>query len=115
MERKVRVDSLPTELRGVGFRREFCETWHLWNDIWEKGTRRDMLIVELYENAVHIARPIRPALSREEFQKFRSKIEPLSDGEIAEKLSQGREKYAWASRKDFKTFDLDRFLNTLTK
>jgi hypothetical protein len=86
LERQTRLDSLPFKRIRKEFHEEFCEVFKLVNEIGLNGSLRDGGIVDLY-----MYEKIKRPLSREEFQQFRSKIESLSDDEIADELSRRRE------------------------
>jgi hypothetical protein len=60
-------------------------------EIEERATSRDALILDLYDEVRYEPATLRVGarfrrLSREEFQQFRSKVEPMSDEELAEEL-----------------------------
>ncbi len=83
LERQTKLDSLPFKRIRKEFHEEFCEVFKLVNEIGLNGSPRDGGIVDLY-----MYEKIKRPLSREEFQQFRSKIESLSDDEIADELSR---------------------------
>lgn len=77
--------------RGLEFNREKEELESLEDEIDDKGTDRDRLILELYDKVRYEPgdekqpeRYRRPSL--EEFREFRSEVEKLSDKELEELL-----------------------------
>jgi hypothetical protein len=72
--------------------RELGELKRLKSEQYEKGTARSMLILDLYNTitlepgGLPAIIPYNRSLSREECQQFRSKVERLSEKEIAEEI-----------------------------
>jgi hypothetical protein len=66
--------------------RDDLELRHLEDSIHEEGTPRDKHILDLF----HLTVPFLPG-SLEQFQQFRSKVEPLSNNEITEELRKHSE------------------------
>jgi hypothetical protein len=100
LERRVKADECyvgiepfmpPQNFRNFGeaqeYYREQLEVKRLEEELSEKGTPRDKLILDLFDTITlqlgtgYISFKV---LSREEFQQFSSKVDPLSDKEIAE-------------------------------
>jgi hypothetical protein len=94
LERKVRLRAPDVEdrLRGEEYDRELHEVNRSLDDLDEKGTDRDRLTEELYNTITIQARNSQPVpfalrhLSLEEFQYLRSRVEPMSDKELAEEV-----------------------------
>jgi hypothetical protein len=80
------------------------EVNRLEDEIDEKGSPRDRLILDLRDAITReptgtLPIPVRlRALSLEEFQQFRSKIEPLSDDEIREEIRKAEEEFRQKSK-----------------
>jgi hypothetical protein len=94
LERKVRLKDRP---RGQEYKQELCEMNRLLDEIVVKGTDRERLTLELYDEIRYepgkgqgIGRFRR--LSLEEFQQFRSKFESMPNKELAEETCSKREK-----------------------
>jgi hypothetical protein len=102
LERKVKVDAPDIEDRpqygSQDYKRERGEVKRLEMELWEKGTLRDKLIVALFGKmtmepaALPILAYFRD-LSLEEFQQFRSKIEPMSEAEIREEIRKAEAEF----------------------
>jgi hypothetical protein len=79
------------------YKRELAEVNRLKSDLYEKGTSRDKLILDLHSTAtlepsgLPILIPYNRSLSREEYRQFRSKIEQLSEQEIAKEIVKAKE------------------------
>jgi hypothetical protein len=76
-------------------RREVLEISQLEEDLDERGTARVKLIVDLYKSIVTMPTSGSPLdlrnLSLEEFQQFRSKVDPMAEEEIAEEIRKQKE------------------------
>ena len=84
------------------YKRVTDEMNRLYRELREKGTPRDQLILDLCTEITMEPAPLPvPAdfrdLSLEEFQQFRSRIEPMSEEEISEEIYKAKEEY---ERKD---------------
>jgi hypothetical protein len=99
LERSVKLEARNAEgqIGHEEYDREVGEVGRLEEELMEKGTARDRLILELYDNIT-----IQPGgswtlpfeiedPSPEELKKFRSKVEPMSETEIAEELRKQKE------------------------
>jgi len=93
LERRVR---LKDRSRGKEYDRERREVIRLEDEIYAKGTPRDGLILDLYDeiryepgNSRGVGRFRR--LSLEEYQQFRSKFELLSEEQLSEELRKQEE------------------------
>jgi hypothetical protein len=92
LEREVRLDTpeLPP-MSKEDYSREIEEISRLQVEMDQNGTTRDNLIRGLYWTTISVNVPPNRSplslrhLSLEEFQKFRSQVEPLSEEELAEK------------------------------
>jgi hypothetical protein len=79
--------------------REQGEVKRLANAIREKGTVRDRLILDLYStitlepSGLPVLIPYNRSLKREEYQQFRSKVEPLSEEKLAEEIRKAKEDF----------------------
>jgi hypothetical protein len=109
LERKVRIDEryvgldrwdFPEGFRDLQEAREYyreqCEVKRLEEELAEKGTPRDKLILELVTTInlqLGSGNPAYRALSQEEFQNLRSQVEPMSEEQIAEKIREQNEYY----------------------
>jgi hypothetical protein len=101
LERKVRLHAPDIEGRPSGqeYYRELREVNRSLDELYEKGTARDGLIQHLYNSKTmepmgKLPVPVTSrALSLEEFQQFRSKIEPLSEEEIRTEIRTAQEEF----------------------
>jgi hypothetical protein len=98
LERRVRLHVREDEdhSRGEEYHRELREVNRLLNELDDQGTARDRLIQRLYVMKTYA--PANPPLisahrdlSLQEFQQFRSQVEPLDDEAIGETIRQQRE------------------------
>jgi hypothetical protein len=109
LERRVRLDARDVEdrPRGQEYDREHHKLSQMVKELMERGTARDNLIINLYGEIrcepAPFPNPVRLRdLSLKEFQKFRSKIEPLSKEEIAEEIRKAEEEFDRKSDEFFK-------------
>jgi hypothetical protein len=96
LERKVRFHARDIEdhPRGEEYYQELRDVNRSVDEVDEKGTPRDKLIIRLYTAGIvqpGAGGPVMRRLSLEEFQQFRSKAEPLSDEELTEAIRKQRE------------------------
>jgi hypothetical protein len=101
LERKVRLRAKDVEDRprqgSQEYKYEAEEVGQAQDAIDKRGTDRDRLILELYYGVTIPPRASLPVpceirrLSLEEFQQFRSQVEPLSDEELAEEVRKQEE------------------------
>jgi hypothetical protein len=96
LEREVRMWAPDSpRMTSEEHRREVLEVSRLEEDLDERGSARDKLIFSLYESV--LAMPTSGSLldlrnlSLEEFQQFRSRVEPMSEEEIAEKICKQKD------------------------
>jgi hypothetical protein len=81
------------------YRREKLDISRLQEEMKERGTSRDQLIFDLYYGSILEPTGTFPipvdfkVLSLEEFKKFRSKVEPMSDKQIIEEIRKAKEEY----------------------
>jgi hypothetical protein len=101
LERKVRIEEefSSNRMTRLEYYRELGEVNQLLDEIGEKGTARDRLIEPLY-NAITmeptgmLPNPVTSReLTLEEFQQFRSKVEPMSNKEIRKEIRKAWEEY----------------------
>jgi hypothetical protein len=84
---------------GEEYKREQIKLNRTCYEIEKKGSDRDKLIIKLhgcitYEPTGTLLLPLKERnMSPEEFQQFRSKVEPLADEELAEKVRTAEEDY----------------------
>jgi hypothetical protein len=98
MERMVRLDAPDVEDRprwgSQEYKRELHELNRLEKELTERGTTREKLIIGLF-NSISVQPgeygPTGRDLSLEEFQQFRSRVEPLCEKEIAEEIHKQEE------------------------
>jgi hypothetical protein len=111
LERKVRLDAPDVEDRPIResqeYKLEVEELNRLFRELDERGTPHDHLIIDLYGEIrcepAPFPNPVRLRnLSLEEFQQFRSKVERLSDDEIADELRKAEEESDRKSDEFFK-------------
>src|SRR5687768_7413128 len=99
MEREVRLESPEFQMTREEYYRENLELRRLADELEEKGTPRDQLIIDLYrattkDPTVPLLSPSHYRdISLEEFQQFRSRIEPMHDEEIREELRKVEEEF----------------------
>jgi hypothetical protein len=101
LERKVRIHEERSSKRMTyeEYDRERCNLNRSLDELYEKGTARDGFIQHLY-NAISmeptgtLPDPVRfRHLSLEEFQQLRSRLEPLSDEQLAEEKHKAEEEF----------------------
>jgi hypothetical protein len=105
LERNVRLNAPDVKDRPRSGSQEFwCEVSEanrLRGELKEKGTLRDNLILNLFQ-WIGTTSPYRwpghRIIPLEEFQQFRSQVEPLSEEEVREKI--GRVKDEWSRKYD---------------
>jgi hypothetical protein len=96
LEREVRLRALKTpQISSEEYDRELEEVYQLEEEVLEKGTSREKLILDLstairYEPAALPLAAYHRDLSLQEFQQFRSQAESLSEAEIREALRKQR-------------------------
>jgi hypothetical protein len=85
--------------RGQAYQREQRALNQLEGEIHERGTARDNLIMRLHDAITvqpsgRLPVPIRiRELSPEEFQQFRSRVDPMSEEEIREEIRKAEDEY----------------------
>jgi hypothetical protein len=102
LERHVRLQAQDSEDRprpdSEEYTHEAEEVNRLSRDLAKRGTHRDRLIRELYGEVRCEPAPF-PSLAKlrnlslEEFQQFRSRVEPLADEQIAEEIRKAEEEF----------------------
>jgi hypothetical protein len=81
------------------YKRERRNLIDLEDEIAEKGTSHDKLILKLHNSVIieptgTLPNPVTfRELTLEEFQQFRSKVEPMSEEEIAEEIRKAKEEF----------------------
>jgi hypothetical protein len=105
LERNVRLSAPDIKDRPISGSQEFWsearELDRLERVMEEKGTPRDKLILDLFNNVTLASPYIWPGyknFSLGEFQQFRSRVEPLSEEQIGEEI--GRVKDEWSRKYD---------------
>jgi hypothetical protein len=101
LERKVRIEEefSSNRMTRQEYYRELGEVNQLLDAIGEKGTAHDRLIEPLYNSITMEPTGMLPnpvtsrELSLEEFQQFRSKVEPMSNKEIRKEIRKAREEF----------------------
>jgi hypothetical protein len=101
LERRVRLheELSAGRISGEEYEREQIKLNRTCYEIEKKGSDRDKLIIKLHGCITHeptgtLPLPLKERnMSLEEFQQFRSKVEPLADEELAEKVRTAEEDY----------------------
>jgi hypothetical protein len=111
LEHGVRLDAPNIEDRprrgSEAYKREVKELDRLYRELDKRGTPRAKLIRDLYYEIRYepapFPSPVRVRkLSLEEFQQFRSKVEPMTEEQIAEELRKAEEENDRKSDEFFK-------------
>jgi hypothetical protein len=93
------VFDLYTSQEHEEYKRELAEVNRLKSDLYGKGTARDKLILDVYSavtlepSGLPVLIPYNRSLSREEFQQFCSKVESMSEGQLAEEIHKAKEDF----------------------
>jgi hypothetical protein len=104
LERDVRFgerydNDFPTRQEYEEGEQELSEVQRLKGELYEKGSSRDRLILDLYNtvtlepSGLPVLIPYNRSLSREEFQQFRSHIGMLSKKQLAEEIRKAKEDF----------------------
>jgi hypothetical protein len=101
IELEVRLESPESQMTREEYDRGNHELMRLVQELDEKGTPRDKLIVDLYRATTKDPTVHRPSpfdyhyrdISLEEFQQFRSRVEPRSEEEIREEVHKAEEEF----------------------
>jgi hypothetical protein len=104
LERDVRLDELYHEGRMTSQEyeegeRELGEVNRLKGELYEKGSPRDKLILDLYNtvtlepSGLPVLIPYNRSLSRKEYERFRSHIELLSEKQLAEDIRKASDDF----------------------